>query len=203
MTFFEKIYDNFICVTPADYGLEFDIEINKILFFVALGLIAACITINFYNSYMHLILKKLFRADAFGEENSKTLTELGLANNKKVLFLFRKDGGALKRVVFTAGEQKPTYEEYIAEQKQKKLARKNKKAQAEASKKKNKSDINSETLSKSFYIPENKKDYAEKWLSKNDSSLLKTILSCIAIFVFYLAIFFLMPSILSLVKALM
>ncbi len=199
MKFFEKIYKNYICVNPDDYGLGINVEINKVLFFIMLGLCAACIITNYYNSYMRLILKKLFRSEAFGEDNSKSLAFLGLSDNKRILKFLAREGGALKRVVFTAGEKKLTYEEYIAVEKQKKAKKKNKKKEEKT--KDIKENKLSDISSKSFYIPEDMKDYAEKWLSKNDASLLKTILSCSLIFAFYIAILFIMPSLLSLISS--
>ena len=190
MSFFEKIYKNFVCVNLKDYSnIGINLEINKLLFFVTVGLCAACFVINYYHTNTALVIKKLIRADAFGEENSKTLSELGLSDNKSVIRLLSKDESIIKKIVSKSGEKKLTYEEYIELEKQKKL-------------KKEKKDLPSNDIDSRYFISGNMKIYADRWVCKNSGSLLKTSFYCILLIFFYAVILFSMPSILSLINGL-
>lgn len=72
MNFIKRFYNDFISVKLSEYkGFESELQINKLLFFVFLGICIACMIITYHNSYASLILKKLTRIGAFGEDNSK------------------------------------------------------------------------------------------------------------------------------------
>ena len=85
MNIFKRFYKDYICVRLSDYrGFDSELQINKLLFFVFLGLAAASVIITLQNSAASLLLKKLTRAGAFGEEKSKRLADLGLGDSRAV-----------------------------------------------------------------------------------------------------------------------
>ena len=113
MNFLKKIYNEYICVRLSDYkGFESDLQINKLLFFVFLGLCAACVIITYYNGTTALVLKKLVRIGAFGEEKGKTLSELGLGSSRAVKRVLSNKSGSVKHLILQAGAKKLSYEEY-------------------------------------------------------------------------------------------
>ncbi len=270
--FFEKIYNKYICLNLKDYSnIGFDLEINKLLFFITLGLIAACIIINYSESNVALMLKKLLRTESIGESNAKTLSDLGLERNYAVKFALSRSGGIINKIVRIFGKKTPTYEEYLeaerAKREAKRLAReskrKNKSSAANTSSASNttSSEImdepanadTSDTVAASvsdeltenadgtvtantavaesatdteptedtptsavvsadgkidfeharFYIAEDMKDYAEKYFSRKSTSVLKTALSCLLLFGFYVGLMFAMPTIISGINAML
>lgn len=210
MNFFRKIYNDYFCVNLKDYDkIGIDLEINKILLFLFLGLIAATVFISITSANTSLLLKKLLRSDAFSEEKAKKLSELGLSDNRAVKSLLSKGSGPIDKIIRFVGYQKPTYEEYVEYQNQQKKA-KYKPNSGEKYDKKSISDesidrisISPDLSSVSIYIDPEKKDYAERIYKINSTSITKTVLSCLAILAFYLLIFFLMPGILSLINGIL
>lgn len=203
MNFIKRIYNDYICVSLGDYdGFNSELQINKLLFFVFLGLAAACMLITYYNGTSTLILRKLTRIGAFSEDKSKSLTEIGLGSSKAVKMLLRNKSGALKSLILVKGSSKLSYEEYTELEKSKKQLRKLSKEE----KKKKLSEINEKlnpTLNfeeASFYIPEDKREAAERFISDKSTSFSKGLAYCAALFVFYAAIALLMPSLLSFVS---
>lgn len=215
MNFFKKIYIKYFSVNLNDYpNIKVDFEINKFLFFVALGLCFACFLINYYQLNISVLIKKLIRLEAFSEDKGKTLKELGLADHKPTKNLLLKNSGIIKKVVAVVGRKNLTYEEYIAAEKQKKASKK-KSSFAIDSKENNNSDITAEkstetkdtadeidfSIAKLYIIPE-MREYAEHSM-KNGSSHIKTALYCVLILVFFIALVLLMPSLLVLVNNIM
>jgi len=200
MKFFRKIYDNYISVKLSDYAaFDSDLQINKLLFFVFLGLIAACMIITYYNSTATLILKKLTRIGAFGEENSKTLADIGLDSSRAVKTLLRGKSGAFKTLILTKGAENLTYEEYTELEASKKKLR----GLSKEEKKKKLSEIDeklSPTLNfdeAEFYIPTDMKDAAERFISDKSTTFTKGLIYCGIILLCYVAIALFMPTFLS------
>lgn len=200
MNFFKKFYNDYISIKLSDYnGFDSDFEINKLLFFVFLGLSAACLVITYYNSTASLILKKLTRIGAFGEEQGKTLKEIGLGDSRAVKRLLRTKSGALKNIIARKDEKKLTYEEFSELEEEKKRLR----GLSKEEKKKKLSEIN-ETLSPSinfdealFYIPEDMKDASERFISDKSTTFVKGLISCGILFIAYIVIVLVSPSLLS------
>ena len=97
----KNFYRNYICLNLNEFeNLSADLEINKVLFFLALGICAACFVLNYYQSVISLFLKKLIRAEATAE-NAKTLSDLGLKENKTLKLPY--DEAMLRRFVRTNG----------------------------------------------------------------------------------------------------
>ena len=125
MKFLKEIYTKYISLNTKDYlGENFDFQINKVLILLAIGLCIACVFINYNQRLVSSLLRKLIRLDAFSEESSKTLKDLGLADHKATKALVSKNFGAIKRVLGVVGRKSLTYEEYIAAEKAKKEAKK-------------------------------------------------------------------------------
>ena len=200
MNFLKKFYNDYINIKLSDYdGFESNLEINKLLFFVFLGIAVACMVITYHNSTATLILKKLTRVGAFGEEKSKTLSDIGLGDSRAVKRLLTNRSGALKNVIALRGDKKLTFEEYSELEKEKKLL----KGLSKEEKKKKLSEINeklSPTINFSealFYIPEDMKDTSERFISDKSTTLMKGILSCSILIAAYLVIVLVSPSLLS------
>ena len=213
MEYLKKLYTKYISVNLKDYiGGNVDIPINKILIFIALGLCVACVFINYNQSIISRLLKKLIRLDAFSEESSKTLKDLGLADHSFTKRLILKNSGAIKKVLGVVGRKTMTYEEYIAFEKKKKEA---KKARLTKNSSSDTPDANggSNTDSKAasattapdceidfstarFYVIPDMREYAEHAV-KRDSSPIKTALYCVVIVAFFLVLIIAMPTLLN------
>ena len=97
-----------------DYYVEFnlkrttgiDLEINKILLVIALGFCAANLFINYKQSKISTVLRKLIRKKAYGEENAVTLKQIGLADNKSYGRLLNRKEGVLKTLVSSVGDKR-------------------------------------------------------------------------------------------------
>ena len=179
---FKEFYDSFICLNLNQYkNLGVDFEINKFLIVALIGIIAAIIIINYIRSSMYLTVNKLIRHEAIGEENAKTVGELGinLGRVKRCL----TSGSQLRTIVSRVGEVKLTYEEYI-----------------KSCKSKDKSKTKIDFESAKFYINADKADEARELGLKSKSLILNTILFCVLSFVAVVCLIFLMPEILSLLN---
>ena len=209
MKFLKEIYTKYISLNAKDYlGKNFDFQINKILILLAIGLCIACVFINYNQRLISNLLRKLIRLDAFSEESSKTLRDLGLADHKPTKSLISKNFGAIKRVLGVVGRKTLTYEEYIAEEKAKKeakkksgsarLTRKSPEA-SDADQNDHPSELNDVDLDFStarfFVIPE-ERIYAERYVHR-DNSPFKTAVYCVLIFLFFALLIFSMPYLLT------
>lgn len=189
----KNFYRNYICLNLNEFeNLSADLEINKVLFFLALGICAACFVLNYYQSVISLFLKKLIRAEATAE-NAKTLSDLGLKENKTLKKLILKDGGVLKRAVSVIGLKKLTFEEYKEAEARFKQAKKEKSEKGIT--KPSALEINFDEAK--FYMTEEQRAYADHAYKTNDGSIIKTSLYCLLIIALYFVAVFLMPSILS------
>lgn len=205
MEFFKKIYTKYISLNLKDYiGEEYDFEINKVLIFIAIGICIACVFINYNQSVISRFLKKLIRLDAFDDDSSKTLKDLGLAEHKPTKSLISKNSGAIKRVLGVVGRKNLTYEEYVAAERAKKeakkarLTRKNQ-SESESAESSAPTDIDDSLLDFStarfFIIPE-ERDYAERYVHR-DTSPIKTAIYCVLIILIFAVLIAAMPTLLK------
>ena len=211
MDYLKKLYAKYFSVNLKDYSnINIDLEINQVLFFLALGLCAACIFINYYQGNISLLFKKLIRLEAFSEEKSNTLKDLGLKDHKPTKILLIKNSGSIKRVINVVGRKRLTYEEFIESEKEKKQSKKHliSKSSDENSAYDNnsrptktsenlQSEIDFETA-KIYIIPE-MREYAEHAI-KSGTSPIKTALYCILICSFFVVLIISMPTILTIVN---
>ena len=225
----KEFYKEVFCLNLKDYpNFGIDLEINKLIFFVVLGLCAASVYFNVIESDIALMLKKLLRIGAVGEENAKTLSDLGLGSHKRIERLISKNIGSVRRVISVIGIRQPTYEDFIAAEKAKRenslFSRmvkaiasrlgKNKKiteeklnepsdevCDAENTQNDAVSKNSANTDAIKLYIAKEKLELAERTFSKNGSSLLKTIGSCLLLLATGLVIMLIMPTLLNFISA--
>ena len=208
MKFLKEIYTKYISLNTKDYlGENFDFQINKVLILLAIGLCIACVFINYNQRLVSSLLRKLIRLDAFSEESSKTLKDLGLADHKATKTLVSKNFGAIKRVLGVVGRKSLTYEEYIAAEKAKKEAKKARltKKTVENSDAATKNEPEKESTTEldfsvaRFFIIADERAYAERYIHR-DTSHIKTAIYCILIASFFAVLIFTMPYILNAVR---
>ena len=156
-------------------GINF--EINKFLLLCAAALCVAA----FYVSYKHSIIvntiKQLIRHNATDEESAKTLSELGLADSggiRKAIFSSTR----LRKMITVIGEVRPTYEEYVAAQKEKKKI------------------ATADPLAVRIYIPAEAMDRAKHVYNTYNTSLVRTLLACVMFIAFAVCLIFIMPELL-------
>lgn len=177
---FKEFYDSYLCLNLNEYkNLGVDFEINKFLIICLVGVVAAIIIINYVRSAMYLTVNKLIRHEAIGEENAKTVSELGLNIGRVRRCL--STSSQLKTIVSRVGEKKLSYDEYIALVKSKKQ-----------------SALKIDFDSAKFYINPEKKDDAREMGFKSRSVIINTVLFSILTLVIVVCLIFLMPEILSL-----
>lgn len=205
MNFIKNFYHKYIDIKLSDYkGFESELAINKLLFFVFLGLALASMFINYYNGTATLILRKLTRSGSHGEEQAKKLSDIGLADSHSVKWLLKARSGAIKRLIAVRGEKELTYEEYTALVKKKKHLR----GLPKEEKRKRIAEIDGKLSPKinfseaSFYIPTDKKDTADTFIADKSTTLTKGLVSCAILFAAYMIIALVMPSILSWISGL-
>ena len=201
MKFFSDIYYKYFCVNLNDYDkIGIDLQINKLLLFVFIGLCVATVIISITQLNTALLLKKLLRTESFSSENAKTLENLGLDKNIVLKYILSKTTGKLFSVISFAGYKRPSYEEYVSYEKAKKAAKfKPKEANADFENTPIPS-LKPDLATCSIYIEKSNVSAAEELFKHNSTSILKTVLSCALLLAFYVAIMFLMPGILSLVN---
>lgn len=175
----KELYEKYLLLNLKDFpNIGIDLEINKILLALTLGLIVAALLINYHRSYMHLTVKKLLRHSAIDEKSAKTLSELGISSGAVRLALSRT--GQLTKIVRRVGEPTYTYEEYVAKTKTRGYKE---------------GKINFDEAQ--FYIDENHLDRARQINEAGDTSIFKSILFCLLILTVSGCIFLLMPEILT------
>lgn len=165
------------------FGVDF--EINKA---IAIGFFILCIgavALNIYRGNIRLMVNQLVRHGAYGEDNAKSLKELGLDKHKIIRYMLKRDN-LLTGVVSVKGKQEYTYEEYLALKKEKKL-------------KEEPLDVD---LAQ-FYICEEKKDRCEHILDRYVTSPTRTLVSVLFIVIMCVCIISSMPEILGMLDNLL
>ena len=190
MSDFSAFYKKYVELNLKSY-FEIDFEINKLVILLTIALVIACIVISRRQNAEALILKKLLRAEAISEENAKSASELGLAENRLAISILSSSSGYFKTLVSRVGEKKMSYEDYKAlENERRSLSPKERRAAY-------KSDSTLDIKNEKFYISKSLEEKAKRVFFKNTTSPLKTALFCILIVSVGAAVFFLMPEILS------
>ena len=170
---------DFLFLNLADYeNFGIQLPIGAILIFLCFGMIAFAFYYNYSRSCASHICLRLLRSGAVGEEHALSLKDLRLADSIGVKMAL-KGGGELRSIVKTAGEEKQTYEEYIA-----------------ASRKKGAKNAKQDISLAAFYIAAERRDRAEKLAAENHSILTPVILSVILLAILLLATMFL-PDLLT------
>ena len=203
MAFFRDLYYDYLCLNLKSYeNIGIDLEINKLLLIIFIGLIAACVIISISQSGTALLLRKLMRLDAYNENGAKTLSELGLADHKGICRLITSDNGRISKIIAVVGIKRLSYEEYLDREQKRRDARKLPPEERKA----RLAELEGDTVdvkNARIYIPEDKRDYAAHVYSSSTGSVLKTVLSCVLLLAFYVVLMLLMPGILSLINSIM
>ena len=114
MNIFAKFWDYYV-----EFNLKrttgIDLEINKILLVLALGFCAANLFINYKQSRISTVLRKLIRKKAYGKENAVSLKQIGLADSKSYVRLLNRKEGVLKSLIKTVGEEQIEVSRKVAE----------------------------------------------------------------------------------------
>lgn len=169
-----------------DYeNIGINLQINKVLLiaFIAFTIVAAFLNVFRMNS--RLMIVQLFRHGAKSEEEAKTLEELGLNKNFFIKYLL-SGSNLLSKTVGRIGEKKYTYDEYVALDK--KERRENEMI-----------DFDTER----FYIKEEENDRALHISEKYDSTVLRTVITCVFILIVYACISAMMPELLRIINNLL
>ncbi len=181
---FMNLYEKYFLINLKDYpALGIDLEINKILLFVAIGAMLAFIFVGYIRAGVATALKALLRREAIDEDSARTLDELRI-NTLSVRLALRNLGGKTASVIARVGDKKYTYEEYM-----------------ELSKKKGFKEEKTDLSTARFYIKEGKRDAAKAIYDRFDSPVLHTVLACVLLVALYSCMFFCMPGILNLVNS--
>lgn len=187
----KEIIDKYFFLDVADYlPIGMSLYLNEILFFLFLGIGLAALIAGWQRGVLYRGMRVFLRKKAVGEENAKTPAELGITE-KKDLMRALGEGGILRKTVAVRGEVRPTYEEYLAAEREKKQ-NKNKKEK----------ELKEDLSGKAFYLPEAEVDRASRIYERGAPSKLATALFLPAILALYVGIAMLMPSVLSLFASL-
>lgn len=221
----KDFYYDYFRINLRDYGFGVDLEISKALLIVILGVCIAIVMINFNKAQLFTLIKQLIRHEAYSEEDAKSLKGLGLYDNRFIKYSLSRDG-QFTRIVRRVGEVKPTYEEYVNAEKEKKARKKQLRearrmalAEYDAAVKEAKlqgltppekptfegvtekiEGIDFKTAL--FYIPEEARDRAKHLYENNNATLLKTVLAVVFLLISYFILVMLMPDILNLLSRL-
>ena len=177
---FKRYFKNYVMIDLSDYpefGVNF--KINLFLLALFLAFIGVMLYTNYVRASMHLLVKQLMRHGASSEDGAKTLTELGLIDNRTVRSLISREG-QLSSVVGQVGKREYTYEEYVALEKIGKLP---------------KERIDFSTAR--FYLKESGMDRARCIFNFYDSSVIRSILFTVLVLAVYVAVSIIMPSVLD------
>lgn len=177
MDFFKK----YIEINLNDYkNIGIDLEINKLLLLITLGIMIASVLVNYNRHLVSLLVKKLTRYKATSEAGAKTLKDLGLDSNRGVRRLVESNG-RVGKLIAVIGEEKLTYEEYVARQKAKKSTR-----------------AGCERYKLPLYIAD--EDSCARIAQAPAPTLVSTLLFAVMIAAIYVCIALLMPEILTLIN---
>ena len=161
---------DFILLDISDYenfGISFPLGIFITVFTVAM--IACCFFISYQKMCVSEILQKLLRKNATDETSALTLKELRCDTAKARNTLRR--GGKISHLVKTVGEEKMSYEEYVA-----------------LSKKRGFKESKTDYDTARFYINEEMLSYAENEVKNNTPSWLHPVFISLALVAIWLAL---------------
>ena len=190
----KEFYTRFFLINTNEYpNLGADLWINKVLFILLPIVVLIFIGFHLVRNNTFLIVKRLAKRNAMGEDSAKTLKDLGLAD-KKILRLMLSGDGQITRLVKRKGAPTYTYEEYVAAQKKKKKTVEDM-ANEENCNPTRKDKIDFETAE--FYLDSTQSDRIAKICEKYEVRPRNTVIMCIAIVVGFIIVMLLMHEILT------
>ena len=176
------ILKKYFSINLNDYqNIGIDLEINKLLLAFTVGVIIAALAINFNQTGINLVVKRLLRKNALGVDSAITLGEMRIDGWRTRLLLSSSD--RLKKLVGRVGEREYTYEEFVRLNKEKKY-------------KEEKIDF----ATARFYLREEGIGRSRHIVEVGHTSMLNTVLFSILIFAIYVCISLLMPEILTVIN---
>ena len=183
-SFFDKYFD----INLSDYpAFGFDFNISLLLFGIFAGICAAIVVVTMRKCASTAALRQLLRHEAIGEGEAKSLSEIGLAENKSASRAFSRDK-MLRRYVKLVGEAQISYEEYMAMSK----------AERQSYDKGREID----PMESRFFIPEESADRALLAVQSDTSSPFTAALLCLVMLAAFVGFSMAMPSILSFLETL-
>ena len=183
--FLKEIYEKYFLLNLKDYpNIGINLEINKLVLALTLGVIIASLMINYHRSYIHLTAKRMLRYGALDEKSAKTLSGLGINLSSVRRALSRT--GQLTKMVRRVGEPHYSYEEYIKKTK---------------SRDKAEEKIDFDTAL--FYLDETQLDRARHISESGTPSLVRSILFAVLLLTIGVCVFLLMPEILTWINSLL
>lgn len=178
---FEKLVYDYFFINLKDYSnIGIDFEINIFLFILTVALCVCFFVVTIYRSSTQDIIRELARFGCKDESTAKSLGELGLDKSVFIKMSLSRES-RLTRVVGRVGEKIFTYEEYVAESKQKGGVKREK--------------IDFSTAK--FYIREDQHDAAKHILESYGTSIPRTVLYCVLFISIYICVALVMPEILT------
>ena len=176
------ILKKYFSINLKDYqNIGIDLEINKLLLVFTVGVIIAALAINFNQTGINLVVKKLLRRNALSIDSAITVGEMCI-DGWRTRFLL-STSGRLKKLVGRVGEREYTYEEFVRLNKEKKY-------------KEEKIDF----ATARFYLREEGIGRSRHIVEVGHTSMLNTILFSILIFAIYVCVSLIMPEILTVVN---
>jgi len=177
---FKTYIKRFFLLNLNEYqNLDVNLYINVLLLGAFVGMAIAVCLVASVRSKMALMTKQLLRHGAIGEQNAKSLSDLGLKDVKFLKSMLSRDG-QLTKIVRRVGEVRYTYEEYVALMKEKGV-------------KPEKIDFNTAA----FYIDESQQARAKYVYETYSSPWPKTLALCVFLLAAYVCLSLVMPEILS------
>ncbi len=167
----EDVWNNIILLNLKDFeNIGIDFYINIFLFFVSLAIIIYALAFEYSRGVMHTVVKQLIRHGAFDKDGGMTISELGISDGFFTKFMLSRDP-RLARIVHRVGEPDISHDEYM------KLKRSEREKLLRV-------DFSTER----FYIPEDKKDAAERVFATYAFSLPRFLVFCLFVFLIWGAV---------------
>lgn len=204
-TWFVAFYKDYICLNTKDYAnIGFNFEIVKVLLITAVVLCVVFCMMDFHKKNAYLLIKQLMRHEAKDPASAKTLSELGLAQNKSVRRAIATSS-QIRSVVGRVGERELTYEEFLAIEKKKKensliykIFKRKKKTDSEPATEIEEKPLDVDSIG--LYIKQDRVDYASRIYNGADISVLRMVLRCVFVMAVAVCFTMLMPELLTLVN---
>ena len=211
---YDNFYKNYLSINLNEYeNIGMNLPIVKLLLVIAVAFIVAIIIINYSKSNLYLMVKQLMRHGALREDSAKTLGELKL-DDKRGIKRALAGSSQMRSIVAAVGEEKMSYEEYLAKRK---ALREAKKAEERGGFFKRawyfivgffytRDDVLLSELDFSvarFYIKEEGKGRASKIYNSSEITPVRTAFTCVFIALFFIGLMFAMPEALEFINSLL
>lgn len=179
---FKFIKDCFSVNLNEYENFNVNLEINKIVLCTFLVMVVGVVFLDLYRGSIRKVTSQLVRHKAKSEDSAMTLEELGLEKSRVVRYMLSHDN-LLTKLVARRGERAYSYEEYRA-----------------LSKEERREIGKIDFSTAAFYLKSGEEaDKVSEFVDKYDTSVGRTVASCVFILVVMMCIVLCMPGILNLV----